>query len=540
MSIRNSRREFLRRASQSLAIAGISSTFYDVILGRILQAAVASESGAAKSGYNYVHLSLPGGPPRWFFDLPLTPGGQTPSNFIAGGFGTILDGGKAVYSASKVVTGGKSIYLPPVWNMGLANQRFTDLLPNTVFIRGLDMEINNHPLSNARQVAPIIGGLSISGVMADSSFQPIPSIVDTNNSAATGFRSKKGLANSTINFTERANNRAGENPITNLLTPFAEFRTGRNIHTSQRTRLQEQALAQIEAFGESRGVTANALPQMYENAMELIDQKITSAAAQWVATVDRYRAIISEAIRPNKGSLPGIFDKAVATTKTDAFNFAAGGIRVELADMRDMMDQTTSITKMAEGFAVMEILLDTVTSTFTLGMPPFNSLRTGTALRNATHDQHDIGSSASTMITTLWYRAFLGCLTEFTSRLKARNVFDRTIIHISAEFNRTPKTNHAGSDHGYMAGNTTLITGMVNQNVIMGNIKKDYNSTYRGTFGVASDFTVDGSSRPIQVNDVALTITSMLGVKSVVTNGRPLLKPDGNVWIPKKSEADNV
>jgi uncharacterized protein (DUF1501 family) len=139
------------------------------------------------------------------------------------------------------------------------------------------------------------------------------------------------------------------------------------------------------------------------------------------------------------------------------------------------------------------------------------------------------------------YRGVLGCLTEYVTQLKAKGIFDRTVIHISAEFNRTPKADGTGADHGFMASNTTLISGMVAAPGVVGNIQKaSLSNTYQGTFGVATPYVLDNFNRPIQVNDVARTLSAMLGVDDIVTNGRALLKPENGKWVLRKPEAKNV
>jgi hypothetical protein len=147
------RREFIKQASRHFAFLGLGSVVFDSVLGKFLQQAVAQTifPNINPSGY-YIHYTFSGGAPRWFFDLPLTPFGKTSSNFVDGGFGTVIrkTGGsyQPAYAVQKHTVGGKDLYLPPVWNMDLKSQDFSSILSHAAFIRGLDMEINNHRLSN--------------------------------------------------------------------------------------------------------------------------------------------------------------------------------------------------------------------------------------------------------------------------------------------------------------------------------------------------------------------------------------------------------
>ena len=83
---------------------------------------------------------------------------------------------------------------------------------------------------------------------------------------------------------------------------------------------------------------------------------------------------------------------------------------------------------------------------------------------------------------------------------------------------------------------------MVGECTVLGNIQVASSSkTYHGTYGIAGIYMPNKNyNRPIQINDVARTITSMLKVDDVVTNGRPLLEPQGALWVaPRNKEAKN-
>lgn len=539
------RREFLKRATRDLGFLGAGSLIFDGVLSQIFSRAVAQTLGVQSinpSGY-YIHFTMPGGPPRWYFDLPLTPDGKTASNFVQGGAGNFIEkiGSeyKTVYHVDKHVIGGKTIYLPPVWKFALSKQKFTDLLQHTTFIRGVDMEINNHILSNSRQVAPIIGSYSLPGVVADEAQRPMPGVVDPGSPAAQAFKGKKGYGTSVLSYAENAT----VNPITTLLTPFKDYMTGRAAHTPQANLLTGQAFIEFEEMAKARGIAADSIPAAYDGAMELIEKNIYSLSTQWAPTVAKYRAIVKEAMQPAKGTLPGVFDKAVKGAALPQFNFErTAGDKVMLSDIRNMVTASTNAPFMAENFAIAEILLDKVTTNMVLTLRAPAGFDSGKGMIAITHDQHYIGNVVSTLTTTLFYRAFLGCLTEFTADLKAKKLFDRTVMHISSEFNRTPHADGRGADHGFMGSNATLISGMIQKVGVVGNIQKaDYNTTYKGTWGVAKPYVLDGFNRPIQVNDIARTVSSMLGVADIVTNGRSLLAPSGGgAWVLRKAEAKNV
>jgi hypothetical protein len=144
--------------------------------------------------------------------------------------------------------------------------------------------------------------------------------------------------------------------------------------------------------------------------------------------------------------------------------------------------------------------------------------------------------------TIMYFRAMLGCLHELVRVLNTQGLFDKTLIHIASEFNRAPKTSGAGADHGVNGSNATLISGMIQGPFVIGNIYVDsQRSNYAGTWGLAAPYQLDAEVRPIKVNDVARTVSSMLRMSDVVTNGFSLLNPVNTVrWAPKVKKADNV
>ncbi len=547
MSVKFSRRRFLKEISKSFGYLGLSAVGLELLGKSILQKALAASGANAlnPSGY-YVHWTFPSAPPRWYFDLLLTPQGQTSSNFIPGGFGNIFENvGSAVtvaHRADKHVINGKTIYLPPVWSFTPPGQTdFKSILPHTLFIRGMDMEIDNHGLSNQRQVSPVIGGISISGAVADKAARAFPAITDPGSSAAQGFKSARGLARYDATYT--VNNTV--NPVKTLLKPFEPFFAGRSQHSGDQIALQEQAFKEFEKQATQKGINSGSLNLMYDNAMQLIADNVISIGEQWQGVFSKYSNLIESAFKGQIGKLPGVMDKAIPGSTTDVrFRYErTAADTLNLADIRQMIQDTTIIPRLAENFAIAELTLDSLTSNLTLSALPFQRVNfNGT--KNSTHDQHFVGTVVQTIQNTLFYRAFLAGLTEQVRVLKEKGLFDRTVIHISAEFNRAPRIDGSGSDHLPHGSNATIISGMINEVGVVGNIKKGGipgSTNYVGTFGYAANYELDKFVRPIQVNDVALTITSMLGVESVVTNGRSLLALDTATgkWKVRKAEAKN-
>lgn len=539
MSLIKSRRQFLKRSLQGVAALGFAESLAQALFHKLISSAFASTFEPSPSGY-YFHLSFAGAPPRWMFDLPLTPYGQSSSTFVKGGFGTRLDlvSGKTSVSHSAVrkTVAGKSLWLPPVWNFH-TSKNFDSVLQHTLFIRGMDMEINNHFVSNARQSAPQMGGVCLHGAVADKSNRSIPIITDFGSAAARSFKSSKGLSPSIISTASLTTNLASI-----LLDAFKPVPGNRKHNSGQNLQLQDQVFARLEEEMKKIGYTENALSESYEKAAQLVEANIQSLANNYPSMRSKYLNLIQAAFSPRNGSLDGLNTSRITPTTDPIFDLGSNrpASDIKLSDLRSMATSNINLPRMAQNFALMELLTDKLTSCFSMTFTSIADLPiSGSQTANISHDQHTTGMAVSTFVTTLYYRSFLSCLAEFVDFLKAKNIFDKSVIHLASEFNRIPRNDGSGSDHGVSGSGTTLISGKFNKPEVIGNISKN-DPLQRGTWGHAAPYSLAGENRPINVNDVARTITTMLGVQDVVSNGRPLLTPSGNYWVPRKREAKNV
>ena len=536
------RRDFLSHSLKMLGLMGISSVVSENFMRNLVNQAYAGsilDDPDILNSYKYVHITMGGAPPRWYFDLPLTPTGQSSSNFIAGGFGNSyqISGSNVSVVHSTWRHAASGLHLPPVWGMNVSGHNFSDLLQYTGFIRGIDNEIDSHPLSNARQVSPVIGGYSLSGVNADERKNPIAAVNLNGNSAGNAFKSKKNLTATALGISS--------NPITALLDPF-RVKAASSLHSGNTEALVSQVIRKIDEESSALRVTKSSLRESHENAKSLIIAGAQTLADKYPTALAKYTTIVNSAVQPSKGSLPGIFDKAIPGSATDLrFRFGNATTFASIADLRDGITSATTVANMAAQFAVMEILLTTgLTSTVVTNMPGISRFKFTSSATSGTitHDQHEYGNVVQTIINTLYYRAMLGCLHELTRTLNINRMMDKTLIHIATEFNRAPRTNGSGADHGVSGSNTTLISGMIKGPFVIGNIKRNSGSSnYAGTWGVAAPFQLDAEVRPIKVNDIARTISSMLRTNDVVTNGFSLLNPADTIrWEPKVKKADNV
>ncbi|MGE0527140.1 MAG: hypothetical protein AB7G93_09710 [Bdellovibrionales bacterium] len=541
--VKTTRRSFLSTTAKGMGVLGLSSSLIDSIVLQILNKACAQT--LTKEIY-YVHVSLAGGLPRWQFDLPLKP--LSNSTFRAAKFGTVIEGSPGNYSVQYVtkpytISNTQKVNLAPVWFMNSSGKKFTDLLPNMAMIRGVDMEINSHPISNGRQVAPNIGGYSISGVTADAANLPLPGVLQNGtigDSASNVFRSTRGLAGLSFNHKTA-------NPVGTLLRAFKPLNPAAEFTKSDWQSAREQVQTRFDEYALAMGVHSSSLAEAYSSAEELVSKGIINLQDDYPALKDKYRDLISDAVFPGSGALSAYFPNTITVDASSRSFQLVQNTNIQTSNLWDVLGNSTFPEAMAEGFAVAELMIkNNLSSSYVISVPGWEKLRIGGTVSSPTlvtisNDHHFVGQYPETLLTTLQYRALLSCLCEFTERLGDK--FNKTVIHISSEWNRSPRADGTGSDHGVTGSNVSLISGMIQGPVVIGNIRADSGlPLYPGTWGVAAPWRFDDNlTRPFVVTDVTRTITGMLGVRDVVNNGYPLLKINsGGKWVAVRNEAQNV
>lgn len=527
------RREFIASAAKTFGALGISSLVAESLMGHLLGKAYASGNAEAF----YIHLSMSGGPPRWYFDQALNPSGSA-ADFIGTGFGNFIDKGangiaSAVHSSHLYKVGSESYHLPPIWGMSRSGFNNEDLLRHMQMFRGMDMQINNHNLSNQRQVAPVIGGASIGGSLADASRFAIAGVSAGGSPAAAVFRSEKGLAAVGASIAN------GANPINALMRPFRPVQQSA-ITDPQWEKAIGASMEEFEVYLKSIGTRPNVMREAYDQAIELIKSDKYGIGQKWEPTYQKYKSAVDEAFSADR--IRQLFKDPVKADGTLPFrrDVTGAGANVNLthADLREMFTARSTSANMADSFALAELLVtEKISSNVTLQMAPPTGYALGTTAFNVTHDQHRIGAVLSILSTTAFYRCMINCLQELVTELKRAQLFDATVIHVGSEFSRTPQSTGGGSDHGYAGSSTSIISGKIQQFGLIGNIHKAGGSTtYPGTWGRAAAFS---NGRGIWVQDVANTICAMLAIKPVSENGALLLDAS-NGWKPIRKEAKNV
>lgn len=497
-------------------------------LVQVLLSGVAQRAEAAATGKRYVYIGSAGAPPRWMFDLFLTPY-DTSAYIPNGGVGTVgVDPGSGRYtgirySVSPVTINGQTLYVPPLWKSLVPTPSGTaplsSLLENMLSIRGINVGIDGHTAAESLGFQPSGATYTVMGLVGDASVGcPIKAL-------RSGFSNFKFASVSGITPTVASG--SGDGKITRLLDPFTSTASSAIKTPKETVRAQlDAAVAALDAFAESQHPGATLLKNSRNDADAMMSRAIAEIRPKWDAVYAKYTTLVKEAMQV---SVAGLTDKPVGDTRppvseeTESVRYKFDD-ETGLAnhstplDIRASITATTEVGDLAESFALVEVAL-------LLGLSNSIAISIGN-LRNLTvngmtdvklvNDQHFTGALVGTLLNTKMWAAVGACTMELVRSLKGAGLFDQTVIHLGAEFNREPAHDLGGTGHGWQANSATIISGMVKAPMVIGNICKADpagRTSRQGTWGVAAP-SING--RTLDSADLANALAKMLGIPQIV------------------------
>lgn len=520
----NSRRKFLQNSASVLSLAGLSHGMANAVIQSIAKSAFANSASNLASTKKYIYLSLDSAPPRWFFDIPLTPNSPStdyyPKNNTIGNY-INRSGNDIIIENRPWKDPASGLYLPPVWgsNPKTASGDFANLKNNLFFFRGVDMEIDNHTVTRLRNQAPTIGGFSIAGMFSSRTSSPIPSVVS--GSIGDSFRAEKIISPITVAHT-------GVSNTNNSITTAMNYVAGA---TPVKDSLMKQQLSFFDSYARSNGFANYGIKEAKDKADSMIIEGVKQFTDQWSTIYGKYTALIKEAMQNSKNRDKFATTQAIPNTRDYRMTYQATGGILSLAEISDVKSTTTSDKcappQMAAIFACLEILIvNGITSVCVFSLPNGvmdNVQRTNSgATFNMNSDQHTVGTLLSTYVTSHFYRCLLICMDEFARVLTSNNMWKDTLIQFGSEFGRNPRENLSGSDHQTMAGSALLVSGSFNENRIVGNLVSNARSGYRGFTGTGTGIAnLNGAQ--LRVNDIVKTVSHFLDIRPPTENGASLL-----------------
>lgn len=544
-----SRRDLLKGLGAVCAMSLVHERMVDQIVESFVGSAQAAPG--MLSDFRYVNFTTSGGIPRWYFDLPIAPNGNDP--YVAN---------KQVITSMRMGSDNNPIgeyahtkmgdfYLPLLWSYSipLSNGgvgKLNELASSGLFIRGVDQGLDGHEFNLLRQNSPVPGGLTYSGLFADTGETPIPAATSANN-----FEHRSAKNKAIIPFNYRTDLKV-------LSSSFNSFKTTNPKSFNRRDMAQRTIEAAIKSIQKTQGTNSpymSAIKANRDNAMELLSSDFATIDADYQAIYNKYQALITAA---SKMPLPGVTTAPIYAKAGDSrFNILISennpGVQAtaQTGDIRIGFENILPNPAFAHAFALAEFLITKNLSSsvvanlgfwsnfdimnynsFNPATQKYDLFESASKLRALSSDAHTTGAFPALILFTRHFHAYATCLHEFMTILKAKNIYDQTLIHTTTDFNRIPRVDGSGADHGFSGCATSIFSGRIKQTLVVGNIAQ--NSSSRGTWGDAANNSALGD-RKINLGNVASTICSIFDLPTPAQNDSSLVTLGANktVMTPK-------
>lgn len=530
------RREFLGKSITAFGgslISGEMLTWMgNQLVEGAMQRALAETTG--QSLRNYVVFYLFGAPQRYLFDHFLKIrnddviiGNPMVHTRYSGGAGTAAD---PVYALNRFVRGnGSEILVPPYWDTSVqvssGTAQMKTLLNNMFVMRGYGSGADGHPANAIKQSHPVPSIASIGGLVADASSALFPAVQYPFSGSVSAYMTSgkapvqpifAGPNDNLLNILHKPFRTVTEaKPVSDLRKRYADFAD----------EIQARIKSNFDADPRFQSVSRD----LASKARKTIATGLGDFDAFWSTAFARYNNIVHSAARAM--NVPGFTDQAIVAG-------AAGDARFRITTVGDPIfcDPGVDLRQAIAGWnfaplpqmlAFVEFCLkQKLVQTFELGTGFFRpaglTFRVGGADVTIQHvfDEHLTGSFASLLIDQTLFRGFGAGLVELTNQLKAASgssggtLFDDTVIHITSEFERSPRNDGSGSDHGFDGMVTSVLSGAIrNGPFVVGNIRRqdDNPGVYTGTWGYRAQTNVQGQNVLLTPTHIASTLSQILG-----------------------------
>ncbi len=444
-------------------------------------------------------------------------------------------------------------HIPKMWQSQLPARGntwvpMTNALDNSMSILGLDAP-NAHTIAAGDVLRPSTE-FSLLGLISDQSKLPLPAL--NLNGFNISFKSKTNKP-----YTKYVPS-GSANALKKILSPFD--RTATQLISSSNTSLNnkiERAFASLQSGSNKKNSLLASLGVSRKSATELIQSGFDDLGTVWAGLHGKYQELINRSLA-NVGKLKGFGEYPIGnnTPATRSSMYIVDNLVVRDLDMRNLC-RDAQINEMASHFAIAEFML-TRNLSQSLVVRPENIIKTkfatqtgaASSLRGIAYDSHSIGIMPILIATAAHFYAFHSCLNEFISVLKEtpsdnqKTLYDSTVIHVGAEFNRKPKVTGGGSDHAGEARSSMLYSGMIDSQIVVGNTKANYsNPIWSGSYG-AGDICPELGNIHLNPGHHISTIAKMLDLPSSPSKNNPSLvkKENGKVTaiIPRSKLINNT
>lgn len=557
-----SRRAFLEAGLFSSAgVAAMSPLQLTAVtfMQGLMRDAFAQTSGISR---NYILLMIDQGIMKSLFDLPLRPNGNDqyvhnpmsltklvnpsdPNNF-----------GK--YEHTKI----GNYYLPYLWSGTVphssgAQRPIAELAENAMMIRGVDTGSNSHGASKNAQNRPSQAKGSLTGLNADNSNKPFPSI---HNGSSWNYYSEKGVTS--IPYSD----------LNQLIKPFTGLNSPITFGDPKASKdMANNMMSIIKDLKRNQSLKSRSYFDDSENAKKLFLTSFGDLTAIYNQLHDKYEDLVKRSLREH--NLTGFDKEPIISKDMPHFRIGTNTVIQPDTDLRDTIvynevtqgqeqrsvpgHKDSTITGLARGFAVAEyMLLNNLASSITInGSQQISNtyqrrLKDGSVSTTETNEPHGLDAHFVGAIPTMFFhgkyqKAVAACMLEFFDKLKAGGVYDNTVLNLCTDFHRCGIEQAYGSDHGNIGSALSLFGGLINGLQVGGNILvngtggRGSSNRYLGSWGQGANIQMVGG-RPLVVGNAASTLASILGVNTPKVNDNSLATMDSNKASLILSELKNI
>lgn len=515
-----------------------------VLLQSLLSSALAETAwGQSANPRRLLDIRSDGAPPRWMFDLFLTPYSDGSSFQKSAQLGTrfVPTGGAAFEEVSYQTRELSGVNAPWLWQFNVPKadgsmRPMRELLLSMLHIRGIDTNTPSHIASAANYFSPLGTVQSVPALTADAAAVPLASV----NSAVSGFifRSLRNNTSSTV---------AGQNLLRELLAPFLsqsgpKFSSLKKDIDAYLVDMRDDLRATAEENHLGQALSSKSLT----NARELILSGFGNIDAEWAALLDKYRSLVTRSFDMSY-EMAGINNRPIGSAPASrGVNYRVGSTIIRNPDLRSMITSSCSVENLAEMFALAEYtFLNNLSYSMTLGVGRVTGLTeingAATSRFTASLDEHTTGAMPSLLINTYRSRAIAACLLELIDQLKAKSLYTRTIINVGSEFNRSPRSDGGGSDHGYQGASLALYSGAIKGPEVIGNVLVNAPfATHAGSWGYGAANPLLTGGQSLDYGYIAATLAFMLGVPSPLSSRIPLVSLSGPGFVSAIGKGQEV
>lgn len=429
------------------------------------------EKRVSSSTPKLVSIFMPGAPSRWTFDLFLNPEGKNinlnKNPCIANRYEQHLGVYQKAYYEIQYAKEIKS-YVPNLWHEPLIKQQTPayTLLQNMISIQGVNTGNGAH-------------------FAAQRSY--------------FGFREKRRLLELNTN----------SNPFSGInLMPEMSGLNSRGsrsfidlLETSHDETLLPHSL--LDPFK-----NIETIPDLTEPTLTKVNQilKNKSIDQLWKNKIKKYTTLVRESIQYGSQRLKGVTDQKISAQHKNDRRFCFGGANrfSHYDDLRKMIHEDYTVPeKMIEHFAFIEFVFELeLTDVINIRPKELIHLRNSKGMTSPhnTHsfDEHAYGVMNSTLLNSVYNFVFVNCLGNLITFLKKNDLYKSTHILVGSEFNRSPRLDMSGSDHGWNAASIMILSGQVtNGPLFIGSTKESTDAQYPGYWGQGTTNYYTDSQKPL-------------------------------------------